>query len=148
MNTFTKGINIYSKDHTLGQFLRYLIIGGLAAVVDISLFNIGVYLFHIHHILSNIISFTAGLTINYFLSRDWVFNKKQHQAGRDFALFALTGIIGVILSTLILFILVDLRILYDLLFFLNEDLIKATAKIIAVFLVLFWNFFARKKIVF
>jgi len=130
------------------QFLRYAVVGGIASVADVSLYYVAAGIFDANHLLANTLSFSVGLLVNYFLSREWVFNYSRHRFGRDFVLFAVIGVIGLGISSLILFLLVDMGILSGLLYFAGDDFIKLAAKLIAVLTVLFWNFFARKKIVF
>ena len=148
MNSIIRKIFMHESNSLIVQFFRYGIVGGIASAVDISVFYIAVNLADINHLIANTLSFSFGLIVNYFLSREWVFNKKKHNARKDFLLFAVIGVLGLLLSNLILFILIDCNVLYKLLPVLDSNLTKLTAKLIAVFVVLFWNFIARKKIVF
>ncbi|MCX7712007.1 MAG: GtrA family protein [Clostridia bacterium] len=137
-----------SKNDFLIQFLKYSVVGGIAAGVDISLFYTLTGMLSVNHLLSNIGSFTAGLLVNYFLSREWVFGQQQHHMSRDFTLFAIIGVLGLLLSNLILFVLIDCGLLQGLFPFAGSNVIKVAAKLTSVFIVLFWNFIARRKIVF
>jgi len=148
MADYIKRMFFCTNSNTLVQFFRYTIVGGIAAFVDLSLYNTGVQILKANHIISNSFSFVSGLLVNYYLSREWVFNKKVHNIKKDFALFALVGVIGLLLSNIILFMLIDAGILYYLMPFSDDGRVKVTAKIAAVILVLFWNFTARKRIVF
>ena len=130
------------------QFFRYALVGGLASIVDISIYNFLTNVTNMHPIASNSISFIFGLLINYYMSRKWVFNQQAYNFKKDFSLFAIIGVIGLILSNFILFVLLDTKLLYNILFFIGEDLVKLFAKLITVVIVLFWNFIARKKLVF
>lgn len=135
-------------DNVVNQFTRYALTGGIASVADISLFNVCANLFRINHILSNTLSFSLGLTVNYLLSREWVFNKRTHNLKKDFLLFSVIGIIGLILGNILMFLLVDLGTLYLILGYAGDGLIKSAAKLLIMFPVLLWNFFARKTFVF
>jgi putative flippase GtrA len=117
-------------------------------VIDISIYSLLANGFSVNHLIANTISFIFGLLTNYLLSRTWVFGRQRHNFARDFVLFAVIGIIGLFFSNFILLFLIDFKILHMILTFLNNDQIVFLAKIIAVFLVLFWNFIARKKLVF
>jgi len=143
-----KKLLVYSNNNILVQFFRYVITGGIASAVDILVFNIGIYLLHTDHIAANTVSFVFGLITSYYLSRRWVFGKKEHVLKRDLSLYALVGVIGLLISDAILFILVNLGTLHVFIPFAGEDMIKLSAKLIAVALVLLWNFWARKKFVF
>ena len=148
MINFIKKILLNSNSSVLIQFFRYVIVGGIAAVVDISLFYAGANVFHIYYIIANTLSFTVGTFVNYFMSRKWVFNKNSGVFTKDFLLFTIIGVIGVMLSNFIMFILIDHRVLYSILSNLSDNYIKLSAKIIAVWIVLFWSFIGRKMIVF
>lgn len=136
---------MYQKD-IMGQFCRYALVGGIASIVDVSVFSIWVDVFRINYIISNTISLTAGLAVNYLLSSKWVFNIRTHHV-TNFFMFAAVGITGFALSNFLLFILIDFRVLYYLALSTNENLIKPSAKLIVTGVVLFWNFAARRKIV-
>jgi putative flippase GtrA len=125
-------------NNTFLQLFRYTFVGGLAFLVDFStLFALTEYL-HVHYLVSAAISFVLGLIINYFLSIKWVFNnRKIENRLLEFLFFTLIGLIGLGLNELFLWILTDLLLVYYLL-----------SKIITTFIVYFWNFFARKIILF
>lgn len=148
MEGYIRKIFFLESNSFIVQFFRYAIVGGISAVVDISLFTLLANAFGMNHLAANTLSFIAGLLINYLLSRKWVFNKLTLDFGRDFLLFAIIGVMGLLLSNLILYILIDRRAMYSLLYFLSDGFIKTSSKIAATFIVLFWNFIARKKIVF
>ncbi|MCR4435936.1 MAG: GtrA family protein [Clostridiales bacterium] len=148
MEDYIKKISIFSSGNVLGQFVRSVVVGGIASFVDIGIYSLGVIALGIHHRISNILSFISGLIVNYRLSREWVFNQKVHHVKKDFLLFSAIGVIGLLISDILLFILVDRRVLYFILPFSDSGLVKSAAKIITVVLVFFWNFFARKKMIF
>lgn len=148
MEHYIRKIFVQDSKNLIIQFLRYAIVGGISAVADISVFSLTANVFGINPLAANTISFTLGLLINYFLSRQWVFNRKSHEFKRDFLLFAAIGLIGLLISNLIIYILIDKKLMYSILYFLSDSMIKTSSKVIATFIVLFWNFFARKKIVF
>jgi putative flippase GtrA len=136
------------KNKTSVQFLKYIIVGGIASLVDIAVYYAGISVLEINYIIANTFSILAGLFVNYYLSREWVFNHKKHRFIRDFGLFALVGLIGLGLSNVLLYVLVDLKILSKIAFFLKDKSIKVVAKLIVMIIVLFWNYIARKKFVF
>lgn len=148
MENYFKKIFFSKTNNTMSQFLRYAVVGGIASLVDISVFSLGISLFRINHIVSNSMAFVFGLVVNYLLSREWVFNKKTHNVKRDFTLFSLIGFMGLILSNILMYGLVDTGLLYIMLASSNNNIVKTVAKLIVIFLVFLWNFIARKRIVF
>ena len=124
-----------------GQFVRYLVTGGLAFVVDFGLFALCLYVLDWHYLLANLVGLVAGLVLNYAMSIVWVFTAckrtLEKQKAAEFVLFALVGIAGVGINQLLMYLMVDG-------FSLNEML----SKIVAAALVLMWNFGARKLLLF
>ena len=94
--------------------------------------------FGLHYLLSATLSFILGLVTNYILSVSWVFNRRSlSRPWAEFLVFAVIGVVGLGLNSLILFLCTEkLGLHYTL------------SKIIATVVVFFWNFFARKLILF
>ena len=123
---------------TFLQLFRYTFVGGFAFLVDFGTLFILTEYFIIHYLVSAAIAFIFGLTINYLLSVKWVFNSRvMENRLLEFLLFALIGLVGLGLNELFLWILTDILLIYYLL-----------SKIITTFIVYFWNFFARKLLLF
>lgn len=147
MEEILKKLFVKSNANFFIQFIRYAVVGGAATVVDFTLYHFEISTLNINHIIANTISFTMGLLINYFLSISWVFNKQKHNFTKDFMIFAIIGLLGLIFSNLILFILIDTKLLYKIFIYSSDKFVKDIAKLTATFIVLFWNFIARRKIV-
>ena len=125
-------------DNTFIQFFRYCIVGGLAFLVDYGLLYLLADKFGLHYLLSASIAFIAGLVVNYLISTFWVFSESKYQDKRkEFAIFAFIGVIGLGLTEGLMWLFTDLVGLHYLL-----------SKLITAALVLLWNFFARKVILF
>ena len=121
------------------QFFRYVFVGGIATVVDMGLLFVLTDLVHIHHLISAIISFIAGLTTNFGLSKFLVFKANEARVTplMEFVSYTLIGVIGLGLTELILFAFTSgLKLHYML------------SKIIATIIVFLWNYAARKVIVY
>ncbi len=134
-NLFYKLV-IEKTDNTLIQFIRYLFVGGIAAVVNIG----GLYVlnkaFNIYYLIANIISFILGLIVNYVLSKKFVFSKETSFSKIiEFIIYAVIGVIGLILDTIFMWIFTDKLHLYFMI-----------SKIISTILVFVWNFVGRKII--
>jgi putative flippase GtrA len=133
-----KTIFLHSTNNTFLQFFRYLFVGGFAFLVDFALLWILTDYAHLHYLWSATLSFLAGLLVNYFLSKAWVFNNSTVQnKGLEFLIFALIGVIGLGFNNLFLWVFTDVCSIYYL-----------VSKIITTGIVYFWNFFARKYVLF
>ncbi len=85
------------------QFIRCSFAGGLAFVVDFSVFAFLTEVCHLYYIISNSISFTFGVLVNYFISISWIFPDSKFNSRKvEFVTFAVIGIIGLALTNLLL----------------------------------------------
>ena len=125
-------------ESVLIQLFRYGFVGGTAFLVDFGAMVLLTEMFGLHYLLSATISFILGLVTNYILSVSWVFNRRSlSRPWAEFLVFAVIGVVGLGLNSLILFLCTEkLGLHYTL------------SKIIATVVVFFWNFFARKLILF
>ena len=124
--------------NTLIQLFRYGFVGGIAFLVDYGILYALTEFFGLHYLLSATIAFIFGLVTNYLLSVVWVFNShKAESRWTEFTVFALIGIIGLGLNALIMYLCTDVLAIHYLI-----------SKLISTVIVFFWNFFARKTILF
>jgi len=134
------GLKVFNKifindtDNIFLQLLRYGFVGGIAAVVNIGMLYVFTDILSINYILGNVISFILGLIVNYILSKKTVFKKQTSiSKSKEFILYALIGVLGLGVDTLLLWIFTDKMNMYYM-----------VSKIISTILVFIWNFGARK----
>lgn len=123
--------------NTFIQFFRYIFVGGFAFLVDA--FALWLCEKFMHYMIAAAIAFVVGLAANYVLSICFVFSESKQVTNKvkEFTVYAVIGIIGLILTEAIMYLCTDVVGLYFLL-----------SKIIAAAIVLVWNFVARKKILY
>lgn len=120
------------------QLFRYTIVGGFAFIIDSGCLFLFTEYFHIHYLLSAGISFILGLIVNYSLSISWVFGSRNiHNGYIEFLIFLIIGVVGLGLNELFIWIFTEKLLLYYLI-----------SKILTAIIVYFWNFTARKIILF
>ncbi len=125
-------------DSTRVQLLRYVVVGGVAFVVDWGLLALLTECAGLYYLVSATISFIAGLAMNYALSTTWVFGCGTMQnKWAEFAVFALIGIVGLVLNNVFLWLFTDVVGVHYLI-----------SKVVVAAVVMLWNFFARKFILF
>lgn len=125
-------------NNTFIQFFRYCFVGGLAFLVDYGLLYLLSDKVGLHYLLSASIAFITGLVVNYLISTFWVFSESKYEDKRkEFAIFAIIGVIGLGLTEGLMWLFTDLAGLHYML-----------SKLITAALVLLWNFIARKLILF
>lgn len=121
-------------DNIFLQFFRYIFVGGFSFLVDFFLLYFFSDVCGIYYLISAILSFIISLIVNYLISTKWVFNKNQiDNKVVEFNVFALIGVVGLLFTEIILYLLTDIVGLYYLM-----------SKIIATVIVMFWNFLARR----
>ena len=121
---------IDKTNNTIIQFFRYIFVGGIAAVVNIGMLYIFTDIFKIYYLLSNVFSFSLGLIVNYILSKKF---EKAISKSKEFIIYAIIGVLGLIIDTLLVGLMTSILGLYYML-----------SKIISTILVFIWNFGARK----
>lgn len=117
------------------QFGFYLVVGGLSAVVDVGLFwQLVLAGFPIMY--ASVTSFIIATFVNYFLSYTLAFVRGRYSLHAEFVRFWLVSLIGLGLNTFVVWMLLRL--------FVGP----LASKIIALPVVLAWNFLGRRLFVF
>ena len=134
-----KGIFLTPTKNGFLQFFRYLFVGGIATVVDWGVLMGLTELLQLHHLVSAIFAFVAGLGTNFLLSKLLVFRASEAKTNSllEFLGYALIGVIGLGMTELIMFLFTDGLSLHYML-----------SKAIATAVVLVWNYLARKLLLY
>ena len=129
-----KALFIEPTDDGFMQFFRYIFVGGASFVTDYALLHliteVGVY-----YLISGVISFLAGLWVNYALSKLLVFQKKTSGAekAKEMFVFAVVAVTGLAMTEGLMWVFTEKLNWYYMI-----------SKAVAAIIVLFWNFFAKK----
>jgi putative flippase GtrA len=119
------------------QLVRSLAVSVIALIVDFSTLVFLKEAGNMHYLLAAALGFSLGVVVNYILSVKWVFaNRKFASKHAEFTIFVVICAIGLALNLLIIWGLVQLTLDYRV------------AKAISTVIVFFWNFVARKKILY
>lgn len=132
-----KKLFVHQSDHIAIQFIRYGIVAVTAFIIDFGLLYIFTAYCHIFYLLSSILSFSISLVANYFLSVAWVFSRSAYRRSVEVTAFIIIGVIGLGLNTLIIWFCTSKLGIYYL-----------VSKLIAVAIVFFWSFAARRYFLF
>ena len=127
-----------SSQPIIGEFGRYIVVGGVAFICDF-LTLVGLTEFAgINYLISNAVGFSIGLTVNYLLAIHWVFNQRSKSSQRtEFVVFLLIGIVNLGLGEILLWFLVE-----------HATLHYTVAKVVMTAFVFFSNFLLRKALLF
>lgn len=127
-------IDKFRQNKLFMQIMRFGVVGGLAFVIDYVSLIVCCELFHIPVLLSAGIAFTISVIFNYILSVNWVFDvDKSKSEKRNFFLFIIFSIIGLIITEIIMWF--------------GTDIINISYLIVKIFataIVMVFNFITRK----
>ena len=135
---FLELFHIHVKDeteHLLVQIFNFGIVGVVATVIDFLFLYLFRDMCHFPLILSNTLSFCISVMYNYWASMTFVFDvDKNKSKKRNFILFIIFSVIGLILNDIIVWFVSEKLSVYYLI-----------SKVIATLLVMVFNFITRKK---
>lgn len=138
MQKFLNKIFIKPTNNTLLQLFRYGFVGGAAFAVDYGTLFLLTHFVGVPYLWSAAVAFIFGLVSNYLFSISWVFKQSgTMQRWQEFIFFAIIGVIGLIFNELIMYAGTDILHLHYM-----------VSKLISTAIVFFWNFFARKFLLF
>lgn len=133
-----KKLFVGKTNKTLIHVFRSILSSNLGFYVDFGLLAFLVEILGLNYLVAASVSFTAGTTLTYFFSVRWIFARRNVRDRRiEYLLFIAVGVIGVLLNGALLWVFTELVGVHYLL-----------SKIIVSGAVFFWNFFARKRLLF
>lgn len=117
------------------QIFKFIIVGGIATILDWILYYILYNYLKISPLVANIISFSISTIYNYWASTKWVFDVNKNKSRKKlFIEFVLFSAIALGLTELLLWIGIDVLLMKAML-----------SKIVATIIVMVFNFITRKK---
>lgn len=152
-----------TKKQLLLEVLRFLIVGGIATIVDY--FTAYVFLHWIITeslvgkiwalVVSTAMGFVVGLIVNWILSITFVFkqvkNKEESVSGKSFIVFAVIGVIGLAITEAGMLLgdkVLPSFELFSTVKFLHEEWKWWVSKVVMTCIVLVWNYLGRKILIF
>ena len=120
------------------KIIKYAFVGGVAAVVDISLFVIFAKILEFNYLFVGFVTFLLATLVNYVLSIRFVFQSgSKHSKRKEVLLVYTVSAVGLGLNLLVLFVSHEI--------FLIE---LTVSKLISTGIVFFWNYLGRKHFIF
>ncbi|MFZ2359322.1 MAG: GtrA family protein [Anaerolineae bacterium] len=122
------------------RFLKFATVGAIGMIVDLTVLNVLHKAFGLPLLVANTFSFTIAVLSNFTWNRLWTFpESRQRPLHTQLVKFALVNLIGLAINNLVLWTahLVTQRIVPD-------PFDYNLAKIIAIGVVLFWNYGANR----
>ena len=102
------------ENKLIRQIIRFGIVGGLAFIIDYGVYALLTQVFSVYYILASVISFSLSVIFNYILSITWVFDVNKKQGVKEFIVFIVLSVIGLLLNSLILYLSVELLHIHNL----------------------------------
>lgn len=128
---------ILSKEW-IPELIRYVYAGGIAFVLDFLVMMVLYKVFGVYYLTATAIGLIVGLFTTYLLSIKWVFNNRaMSNRTTELSIFLLIGSIGFLIHEYVIWVSVEALLIN-----------VPVSKIIATAVVFFWNFTARKVILF
>ncbi|MBI9012896.1 MAG: GtrA family protein [Clostridiales bacterium] len=120
------------------ELIRYVFAGGIAFVLDFLVLMVLYKVFDVYYLTATALGLIVGLFTTYLLSIKWVFNNRAvSNRTSELSLFLLIGSIGFLINEYVIWVSVEAL-------FLSVPV----SKVVATAIVFFWNFTARKVILF
>lgn len=131
------GKELFRSKATRIQFIKFAMAGAFCATVEFIVLILLVEQFKFALYYANTLAFSLAVLINYILSRTLVFVRGRHTVVMEFLFFVLVNAVGLAFNYLILRFCVE-----------QLGLDYRIGKIIAIGIVVCWNFVAKKFFVF
>lgn len=113
----------------LAQFIKFSVVGVSNTILDFGVYYVFTRKVGLHYLPSNVISFTTAATWSYIINRNWTFRDTTSRVHTQYLKFLIVSVIGLGLTSLLLYFFVGHLHLHDL-----------VGKALAVIIVLVWNF--------
>jgi putative flippase GtrA len=116
----------------ISKFIRYALVGFTGVLVDFSVTYLFKEYIKVSKYVANSLGFCTAVITNYLLNRYWTFGVGQEDVFIQFGTFLLVSLIGLVMNNFIIYL-------------LNEKL-KVNfyiSKIMAIGVVILWNFFVN-----
>ena len=122
------------KKSLISKIFRFVVVGGIATIIDFVFLYIFKELFNFNLVLANTLAFIISVIYNYIASIKWVFDIDKNKNSKiQFLLFITFSVIGLILNNIFIYLFTDIMGIYYLI-----------SKIIATLFVMIFNFVTRK----
>ncbi|EKD57098.1 MAG: putative membrane protein [uncultured bacterium] len=127
------------QNEGLKQFIKFGIVGLSGTIIDLGFYNLLAISLGFNIYIARTISFVLAATSNYFLNRTWTFQSKEKKIAKEYSQFFFVSVVGLLLNLVIMRVVLNYT--KD---FASEILEKNIPVLIAIIIVLFWNFIANK----
>mgnify|MGYP002621527726 CR=1 FL=1 len=122
------------NEKLLIQIIKFIIVGGIATIIDWIIYYLLYNYVNIKPLYANIISYSISTIYNYLASIKIVFDVKKNDFKRNFIIFVIFSLMGLLLSEMLIYLMID-KLSFN----------KMISKILSTIIVMIFNFITRKK---
>ncbi|PIQ47781.1 MAG: glycosyl transferase family 2 [Cytophagales bacterium CG12_big_fil_rev_8_21_14_0_65_40_12] len=119
------------------KFLKFCTVGFSGLAIDFGITYLAKEKLKFNKYVANSLGFSIASTSNYFLNKVWTFHDTNPDAITQFSKYIFIALIGLLLNNLIIYLLVN-----------KKEVTFYWAKLIAIGIVVFWNFIANYNFTF
>jgi putative flippase GtrA len=124
----------------VSRFIKFAIVGAIGMVVDLTVLTISREVLGLPLSIAVAVGFTVAVISNFTWNRLWTFpESRQRPIAGQLVQFTIVNIVGLGINELIVLGLHPLFLLAT-----HDPLAYLTAKVVAIGVVLFWNYFANR----
>ncbi len=124
------------------QFVKFGIVGATSTIISFLIFNVALSQLHQNRYTSETLAFCISVVNGYFWNKRWTFKDTPSKAVHtQFIQFVLVNVVGLLIDLLIMRL---ISVPLEHQFGVSLKLAANIAKIVAVAIVFFWNFFANR----
>lgn len=139
--------------------MRFICVGLFNTMLDFLMFNFLAFMVHLPVLVANTISVCVGVVVSYFLNHSFVFKYHKSPSLKSFLkFFVVTGMSVLIVQTIVIAVMTPLyssivsmllpKISSNPMAINQQQIAVNLAKISAVCVGMFWNFFFYSKTIF
>lgn len=129
----------------IAQFLKFGVVGVIAFFIDYGVLMLLNQVFGMDSVFASAISFTVSVVFNYVASMKYVFTHRDDLDKRaEFVIFVVLSVIGLLINMACMW---GGKALFEAqgIDYEHSAIYVTGVKIFATAVVMFWNFFSRKK---
>jgi len=132
------------------RFFKFAVVGAIGSVIDIGVMNLLTQVFHLPLVAGGSISFVCAVVNNFLGNRYWTYpDSRSRRIRYQFGMFFLVNTVGIAIRIPILkFVEPPLIVFFEGLKNLSVEVADALAKnatlLLAIGVVMLWNFFANR----
>ncbi len=139
------------KNSQTKRFIKFAVVGISGTIVDFTIFNVCLSIFHLPSVISSVCSFSIAVVNNFIWNRLWTYpESRENSISSQLVKFSVVSVVGLVIRTP-LFAAIEEPLIHfsetslsSSTLFTPETIGHNLALATAIIVVLFWNYFANR----